>query len=267
MIVLHCDQGSPEWHAARAGAITASMFSEVRKRVNGLNDQQEKYVSAIRSGADEAQAMALAGYKAPPRADVVKRAIAGEKVGDFTTMAKDYAFRLAVERISGEPLDDGQFETYAMRRGKELEPDARDMHAFRYGFHVEPTGFVMTEDRLFGASADGLIGTDGGSEYKCLISPDRIRDIVLDGDISEFTDQVQGGLWLTGRKWWHFCLYCPALASIGRALTVFEVQRDDDYIEALERDLLAFSDLVGQYEAKLRTPVNASEPAHLEEAA
>lgn len=267
MIVLHCDQGSPEWHAARAGAITASMFAEVRKRINGLTEQQEKYVSAIYAGADEAQAMRLAGYKAPPRAEVVKRALAGEKVGDFTAVAKDYAFRLAVERISGEPLDDGQFETYAMRRGKELEPEARDMHAFRFGFHVEPTGFVMTEDRLFGASADGLIGADGGSEYKCLIAPDRIRDIVLNGDISEFTDQVQGGLWLTGRKWWHFCLYCPALAPIGRALTVFEVQRDDDYIEALERDLLAFADLVSQYEARLRAPTHESVINDMKEAA
>lgn len=252
MIVLTCDQGSPEWHAARAGVITASMFAEVRKRVNGLNDQQAAYVAAVQAGADEAGAMKAAGYKAPPRAEAVKRALAGEKVGEYTTVAQDYAFRLAVERIAGHALDDGQFETYAMRRGKEMEPEARDMHAFRYSFHVEPTGFVMTDDRLFGASADGLIGQVGGSEYKCLIAPDRIRDIVLDGDISEFTDQVQGGMWLTGRQWWHFCLYCPALAPIGRALTVFEVERDDEYIEAMESDLLAFAELVSEYETRLR---------------
>lgn len=260
MIVVSCDQGTPEWHAARAGVITASMFSEVRKRVNGLNDQQAAYVTAVQGGADEAEAMKAAGYKMPPRAESVKRALAGEKVGEYTTVAKDYAFRLAVERIAGHALDDGQFETYAMRRGKEMEPEARDAHAFRYSFHVEPTGFVMTDDRLFGASADGLIGRDGGSEYKCLIAPDRIRDIVLDNDISEFTDQVQGGLWLTGRKWWHFCLYCPALAPIGRALTVFDVQRDDDYIEAMERDLLAFEKLVSQYEGKLRAGTPTTEP-------
>lgn len=252
MIIVECAQGSPDWHRARAGAITASLFSEVRKRVNGLNDQQAAYVEAIKGGADPAEAQKVAGYKMPPRAEVVKRALAGEKVGEFSDAAKDYAFRLAVERISGEPLDEGGFSTFAMRRGQELEPEARDAHSFERGIAVMPAGFVMTEDGHFGASADGLIGEDGGAEYKCLIDPSRIRDIILAGDISEFLDQVQGGMWITGRQWWHFCLYCPALATVGKALTVFEVTRDDDYIEAMEADLVDFDRLVGEYEVMLR---------------
>lgn len=238
MLVIECVQGSAEWHRARAGGITASMFAEVRKRVNGLNDQQAAYVSAVQGGADEAEAMRVAGYKAAPRADAIKRALAGEKVGSFSDAAKDYAFRLAVERISGEPLDEGGFSTFAMRRGQEMEADARDAHAFASDVVVTPAGFVVTVDGKFGASADGLIGSDGGAEYKCLIDPARIREILLAGNIDEFMDQVQGGMWITGRQWWHFCLYCPALASVDKALTVFEVKRDDDYIEAMEQDLL-----------------------------
>lgn len=254
MIVIECVQGSPEWHKARAGAITASMFAEVRKRVNGLNEQQAAYVSAVQSGAGETEAMRIAGYKAAPRAEVVKRALAGEKVGEFSDAAKDYAFRLAIERISGEPLDEAGFTTYAMRRGNELEADARDAHAFRSDVVVEPAGFVVTADGKFGASADGLIGSSGGAEYKCLIDPARIREIVLAGNIDEFKDQVQGGMWITGRAWWHFCLYCPSLAPVGKALTVFEVRRDDDYIEAMESDLIEFDRLVCTYEAALRAP-------------
>lgn len=251
--IVHCEQGSPEWHAARAGAITASMFREVRKRVGGLTDQQALYVQALQDSADEAEARRVAGYKAAPRSETIRRALAGESVGDFTTAAKDYAFRLAIERISGRPLDEmDQFETYAMRRGREMEPEARRAHEFHSGIEVVQTGLVLTEDGKFGASADGLIGTDGGAEYKCLMSPERIRAVILSGDLSEFTDQVQGCLWLTGRKWWHFCLYCPALADIGRALTVHAVDRDDDYIAALEADLIEFDRLVMTYEARLR---------------
>ena len=262
MIVIECAQGSLDWHRARAGSITASMFVEVRKRVNGLNDQQATYVEAIKGGSDPTEAQKVAGYKAAPRAGVVARALAGEKVGEFSDAAKDYAFRLAVERISGEPLDEGGFSTFAMRRGQELEPEARDMHSFERKVVVQPAGFVSTADYKFGASADGLIGTDGGAEYKCLIDPSRIRDIVLSGNIDEFKDQVQGGMWITGRKWWHFCLYCPALASVGRALTVFEVQRDDDYIEAMEADLIEFDSLVCQYESALRdSPINEQKEA------
>lgn len=261
MIVIECAQGSLEWHRARAGAITASMFAEVRKRVNGLNEQQATYVEAIKGGADPVEAQRVAGYKAAPRAAVIARALDGEKVGEFSDAAKDYAFRLAVERISGEPLDEGGFSTFAMRRGQELEPEARDTHSFERKVVVQPAGFVVTSDSKFGASADGLIGTDGGAEYKCLIDPSRIREIVLAGNIDEFRDQVQGGMWITGRKWWHFCLYCPALANVGRALTVFEVERDDDYIEAMEADLIEFDRLVCEYESRLRDRETTQEAA------
>ena len=258
MKIINCEQGSLDWHRARAGAVTASMFAEVRKRVNGLNDQQAAYVEAIKGGADAAEAQKVAGYKMPPRAEVVKRALAGEKVGEFSDAAKDYAFRLAVERISGEPLDEGGFSTFAMRRGQEMEPEARDAHSFERGLVIQPAGFVTTDDGKFGASADGLIGSDGGSEYKCLIDPSRIRDILIDGNIDEFKDQVQGGMWLTGRTWWHFCLYCPALASVGKALTIFEVERDDEYIAALEADLLEFDALVESYAERLREPLQVA---------
>ena len=251
MIILECPQGSAEWHRERAGAITASMFAECRKVVDGLTAQQQTYVDAILSGKSIDEAKALAEYKSKPSSSGIARALAGQKVGDFSDAAKNYAFRLAIERISGEPLADEQFDTFAMRRGRELEPEARDNHAFEYGLDILPTGLVLTDDRKFGASADGLINHDGGAEYKCLISPEKIRAILLSGDISEYTDQVQGGMWLTGRTWWHFCLYCPALASVDRALTVFRVDRNDDYIDAMESDLLRFDALVEDYKAQL----------------
>jgi hypothetical protein len=209
MIICDSPQGSPEWHAERAGCITASMYQTIMDKLKS-----------------------------------------GKEKGGYKKAALDYAFRLAVERISGEPLDEG-FETWAMRRGNELEPQARAAHAFQRDLDIDPCGFIKTEDGIFGASADGLIGKDGGAEYKCLIDPARIRSIIIERDISEFLPQVQGGMWITGRKWWHFCLYCPALGSIGKALTVFEVERDDDYVEALELELVEFNRLVEQYMAAI----------------
>lgn len=197
--IIECAQGSAEWHRARAGVITASMFHVARKRLK-----------------------------------------TGPNAGDYTAEGKAYAFRLAIERISGEPLDEG-FETYQMRRGHELEPEARLLHETRIGMLIERAGFVRTPDGLFGASADGLIEDDGGSEYKCLVAPDRIRDVIVDHNLEEFTDQVQGCLWLTGRRWWHFAVYCPALAPAGRELDIHEVERDENYIEALEQDLVEFN--------------------------
>lgn len=176
----------------------------------------------------------------------------GPRKGCHKEAALDYAFRLAMERISGEPLDEG-FQTWQMKRGNELEPEARFCHELKISKLIERAGFVRTSDLKFGASADGLIGADGGSEYKCLVSPERIRSILLDGDLSQFNDQVQMCMWLTERSWWHFCLYCPGLAAVEKELTIYEVKRDDDYITTMIEDLHEFEKLVTDYELKLRT--------------
>lgn len=251
MKIIQCDQGSDSWKIARSGVITASMFSTVRKKVGCLDERQAQFVELHRHGMAAKEAAEQSGYKAVPSSDIIKRALAGEKIGDWSDAAKDYAFRLAIERISGQPLDEG-FETWAMRRGHELEPEARMEHEAITGLLVERAGFVTTDDGLFGASADGLIDSDGGSEYKCFIDPRRLRPILLEGDISEVREQAQGCMWLCGRKWWHVGLYCPALAAADRQFTMIEVARDDDFIEKMEADLLEFAEFVSNYEGQLR---------------
>jgi hypothetical protein len=211
MKIYQCSQGSPEWHASRAGCITASMFETARAK--------------LKTGANK---------------------------GQPTAAALDYAFKLAVERISGEPLDQG-FETWSMRRGHELEPDARMEHEMQTGLIVQEAGFVTTDDGAFGCSADGLVGEDGGAEYKCFVAPEKLRSFHIDNDASDVFDQVQGCMWVTGRKWWHIGLYCPALKAAGKQLWWREFKRDDTYIEAMEADLWQFKLLVDQYETKLRT--------------
>lgn len=252
MIVINCEQGSPEWHSARAGVVTASMFKVARKRVGMLTEQQQKYVDAIRAGNDSVIAGELAGYKTKVKpTETMERAIAGLPIGDFSEEAKNYAFRLAIERISGNPLDEG-FETWQMRRGHELEPEARAAHESLAGVIVDRAGFVTTDDGLFGASADGLIGYHGGAEYKCLVSPEGLREVLLAEDFSEFTDQIQGCLWITGREWWHFGLYCPPLESIDVKFFWREVCRDDDYINKMELELVDFNRLVAKYQHQLK---------------
>lgn len=251
MRIIVCEQGSPEWHQARAGVITASMFKVARQKVGLLTEQQQKYVDAIKRGEPDAVAQELAGYKTKVKpTETMQRAMMGLPIGDFSDVAKNYAFCVAVESIRGMPLDEG-FETWAMRRGHELEPAARAEHEAQTGLIVQRAGFVTTDDGVFGASADGLIGHDGGSEYKCLVSPETLRKVILDGDISDYIDQIQGCLWLTGRKWWHFGMYCPALEPMGKQLYLRKVERDEDYIEALERDLIEFKGLVDLYRGRL----------------
>ena len=140
-----------------------------------------------------------------------------------------------------------------MKRGNELEPEARLKYEERQGVLVEQTGLALTEDKLFGSSVDGLVDEDGAIEIKCFVDPTKLQSILIDGDIGDVMDQVQGSLWVTGRKWSDFILYCPQLACIGKDLTVIRFERDDNYIAELESDLLKFNELVNQYEQQLRS--------------
>lgn len=175
----------------------------------------------------------------------------GANKGDYSKAAHDYAFKLAVERISGQLLDDPQFDPWQARRGRELEPTARLAYEERKGVLVEQTGLALTEDRLFGASVDGLVDDDGSVEIKCFLAPSKLKDIILDGDIGDCIDQVQGGLYITGRLWCDFVLYCPALKCVNKDLEIIRIERDDDFIAELESDLLEFNGLVEMYKGKL----------------
>jgi len=252
--LIHCDQGSDAWHNARAGVITASMFATARSRVGELTDQQRTYVDAVMSGLSEKIAAGRAGYRAVPRSAIIDKAISGEPVGDFSEASKNYAFRLAIERISGNPLDEG-FETFAMRRGHELEPFARAEHEVQTGLLVKRAGFVLSDCGNYGCSADGFIGEAGGSEYKAFINPEKLRTFHLDNDASEVFEQAQGCMWITGRQWWHIGLYCPALEPAGKQLWWRRFERDEAFIAAMRDDLERFRLMVDGYEAKLREPM------------
>jgi hypothetical protein len=68
----------------------------------------------------------------------------GEEVGDFSDTAKRYAMRLAYERHYQMLLGmEDQFETAAMRRGKELENDARLAHEEKINTLVENCSAVV----------------------------------------------------------------------------------------------------------------------------
>ena len=210
MITIDCIQGTPEWHMARAGVITASNF--------------KLCTTVLKSGKNK---------------------------GEVSKAAKEYAFRIAVERISGQPLDDNFYETYAMRRGRELEEEARLKHEEKKGILVDQSGIILTDDRKFGASVDGFIDLDGCSEYKCFIGPSSLMPILLDGNLEDIEAQMQGQMWVTDRKYCDFVLYCPALKPIDKDLTIITVQRDDDYIAEMEEGLIEFDKLVNEYKTIL----------------
>lgn len=168
-----------------------------------------------------------------------------------------YACQVALERVSGAPAD-MTFENWQMREGHAQEPIARTAYERLTGNLVDEVGAFATDDDLFLYSPDGLIDDDGLLEVKTLFSPERIMTIVGNGDTSDFEDQCMFGLWLTGRQWIDLAVWVPSLEH----MAVKRITRDEDRIEALESDLMAFARLVAQYETTLRTAISiTNEPA------
>ena len=162
-----------------------------------------------------------------------------------------YAAQVAVERIAGRPVDQA-FVNWQMKEGTAQEPLARIAYEAHTGNLVQEIGALATDDDLFLYSPDGMIESDGLLEIKSLFSPERIIQIIADGDDSDFRDQCNFGLWLTGRKWIDLVLWCPALEPIGAHMHIRRIERDDDAINAMEADLMAFSAQVRMNESKLR---------------
>jgi hypothetical protein len=66
----------------------------------------------------------------------------------------------------------------------------------------------------------------------------------MTGDVSEYMHQIQGGMWITGRKYCDLIMYVPDLETIGRDLYIKRVERDDNFIDAMVEELLKFNERV-----------------------
>jgi hypothetical protein len=145
---------------------------------------------------------------------------------------RGYMMRLAAELITGEVQE--KFSNQRMRKGKELEGEARDLYAFLYD--VEPRLVGLVRNDIAGCSPDALIGDYGMIEIKTR-EPPLMIDLLSQGGVpSEHKPQIQGSLWVTGREWCDFIAYWPGLP-----LHVCWVERDEDYIAELAAEVEKFA--------------------------
>jgi hypothetical protein len=258
VILVECEQGSKQWHEARAGVGTASNCSRMRSRKGELTQQQQLYVNALLSGEAEVDARIAAGYRSKPSFSGLETALQGLPVGEPSDAAITEAWTVAIERIAGMPLR-SDYESFAMKRGKYLEQLARAAYEERYGCLVMESGLMLTDDRRFGYSTDGAVmpftgQPKGGIEVKCPTAPEKLGAAWTDpaGAEAEYIDQIEMGMWITGWHWVDLIIFCPWLESVGKHLFVKRIWRDDDRIEALERDLMGWLQMVDQFEAALR---------------
>lgn len=193
------EQRTEEWFAERAGRITASRMHDVM-----VERERGAFKSGPRKGQPRPQPKALT----------------------------DYVHQLAAERLTGQPKN--QANGAALNWGREVEPAAVAAYQAETGAIVELCGFVSHPKHDFiGASPDFLVDSDGGGEIKCPKDQEVHLQTLITGLPAEHIEQIQGGLWVTGRQWWDFVSFHPAFPEPFR-IYIQRVTRDDDYIERLE---------------------------------
>lgn len=161
-----------------------------------------------------------------PTASEFKTVVAIKKEAKDKKTRTTYMRKLVAEILRDEPMEAG-YNNEHMERGNAQEDEARELYAFMTGLEPRKVGFVRRGNA--GCSPDSLVGDDGGLEIKCALSHvqlERLQDDVLP---PEFRHQVQGGLWVTERKWWDFVSYCPKMR-----LFRIRVSRDEEEIAAIE---------------------------------
>jgi len=167
-----------------------------------------------------------------------KDVMAKLKSGKPAEKRQTYLMELVIERITGQPTD--HFTSAAMEWGAEQEQRSRMDYEAQTGALIEEVGFIRHPTLSgVGGSPDGLIGEDGGWESKSPYNSANHINTILDGMPEEHTAQVQGLMWLTGRKWWDFQSFDPRLPE-PLCRYVQRVARDVTYIAALEAEVIAF---------------------------
>lgn len=152
-----------------------------------------------------------------------------------------YQLRVVAERLTGKPMD--TYKNAHMERGLEQEPYARMAYEAITGEPVEIVPFLKHATLMAGCSPDGLVGADGGAQFKCVIPTVQLTTISDGGYPSEHRAQIQGELWISNRKWWDFVSHSPDLPPNLRTY-VFRVERDEKYILNLAAEVKVFLDEV-----------------------
>lgn len=184
----------------------------------------------MQQGTDEWFAARLGKVTASRAADVLTKKGSAARA--------NLSAQLVLERLTNTKGE--SFSSAAMQWGVDQEPFARAAYEAHSGVWVDTVGFVQhpTIERA-GASPDGLVGLDGLVEIKCPNTSTMI-DTLLTGKVpSNYVTQMQMQMACTGRAWCDYAVFDSRM-PVKAQLFVKRVQRDQKYIDDLNKEIIAF---------------------------
>jgi hypothetical protein len=154
--------------------------------------------------------------------------------GEPSKQRQKYLYTLAGERIIGAKEE--TYQNTAMQRGTLMEPEARALYELIRGVEVKQVGICYPDEKkLYAASPDGLVGDSGLVEIKCPMLATIVAYHIEGKLVSEYFQQLQGQLLVTGREWVDIMGYYPAIKPI-----ITRVYKDEKYLPMLAAALEQF---------------------------
>lgn len=175
--------------------------------------------------------------------------------GDRTKTSRK-AWQHAIWNKLGELSQDDEpsFPNWAMKRGTELEPQARAAYEQHTGFMVREVGFISHDCDGFGVSPDGLVPMiyhadvttwSHGLELKCPVARTMLKWLDAGTLPDEHKLQVHASMAASGLQRWDFFAWHPELVPLH-----IIVQRDE-FTEQVLTGLLKLFDDYSAAKAKL----------------
>jgi hypothetical protein len=123
---------------------------------------------------------------------------------------RDLRMRLVVERLTGQPQEDG-YVSKDMQRGTDLEPDAFAAYEAETGIVASRVGFLKHTTLAVGCSPDGVIDDFRGVlEVKCPRSANHLKYLRMVPQLyADYQYQVMHALFVTGAEYVDLASFDP----------------------------------------------------------
>lgn len=227
IIIDQIEQGTPEWHRARSGVITASRateFSSEAKLAPLPDDVKYEKVGKIHvyhydygtfEGTNKTEVQNEIRESLPPVYGDMRQGYMAELVAQIAT-------GLIPEQMSFKQCE----------WGHEHEDQARAFFELEHNLDVTVPAFIYRDkEKRFGVSPDGLIvGKKIGLELKCpFTSKVFVEFATCDKIKKEYIEQCQYSMWVTGYEAWYFANYDPRIKT--KKLHWVLIERDQSFMD------------------------------------
>lgn len=172
------------------------------------------------------------------------RLMTDQKARGLSKGGMTYVIEIILQRET-----DGEIENYNLRQfkhGKEYEKEAAFVFKTKTGKEITKYGeeqeFIKISDYV-GCTPDGLVGEDEGIETKCPDSKTHYFNLQnlkaenLKEIYPAYYWQMQGCMYVTGRKKWYFVSYDPRFKNPEKRILILEIERNEEDILDLKRKL------------------------------